>query len=47
MPSAGAPRCVALAILGLREEVGHDGKEQRERRGEAKPDLGVEDGTDV
>ena len=34
-------------ILGLGEEVGHDGEEEGERLGEHDADLGVEDGAGV
>ncbi|PVH48513.1 hypothetical protein PAHAL_4G346800 [Panicum hallii] len=45
---AGAGACGGGAgVLGLGEEVGHDGEQERERRGEEEADLGVEGGADV
>jgi hypothetical protein len=38
---------VAGVILGFREEVGHDGEQEGERRREEEPDFRVEDGADV
>uniref|UniRef100_A0A8R7V287 Uncharacterized protein n=1 Tax=Triticum urartu TaxID=4572 RepID=A0A8R7V287_TRIUA len=43
----GAAAREAAGVLGLGEEVGHDGEEEGERLGEHDADLGVEDGAGV